>query len=118
VVDLVRWLNWTTFDIIGELVFAEPFGCLEEERGHPLVDAMPEGARRITQLVAVRYAGLWRLRVVRWLAGRLRRRAADNLGRELREIMCGKVRRRLELKEERVNLFQGLVNKRHEWVSS
>ncbi|KAH7411026.1 cytochrome P450 monooxygenase-like protein [Cadophora sp. MPI-SDFR-AT-0126] len=28
-VDLVRWLNFTTFDIIGDLAFAESFHCLE-----------------------------------------------------------------------------------------
>ncbi|KAG4443210.1 hypothetical protein IFR05_001352 [Cadophora sp. M221] len=28
-VDMVRWLNFTTFDIIGDLAFAESFHCLE-----------------------------------------------------------------------------------------
>lgn len=28
-VDMVQWFNWTTFDIIGDLAFGEPFGCLE-----------------------------------------------------------------------------------------
>ena len=28
-VDLVRWLNFATFDIIGDLAFAESFHCLE-----------------------------------------------------------------------------------------
>jgi cytochrome P450 len=27
--NLVNWLNFTTFDIIGDLAFGEPFGCLE-----------------------------------------------------------------------------------------
>ncbi|KAL1599753.1 hypothetical protein SLS60_007557 [Paraconiothyrium brasiliense] len=27
-VDVVKWFNFTTFDIIGHLVFAEPFDCL------------------------------------------------------------------------------------------
>ena len=26
---MVNWLNFTTFDIIGDLAFGEPFGCLE-----------------------------------------------------------------------------------------
>lgn len=30
-VDLMRWLNFTTFDIIGDLCFAESFGSLENE---------------------------------------------------------------------------------------
>ena len=28
-VDAVKWYNFTTFDIIGELSFGESFGCLE-----------------------------------------------------------------------------------------
>jgi cytochrome P450 len=28
-IDLVEWLNFTTFDIFGDLCFGEPFGCLE-----------------------------------------------------------------------------------------
>ncbi|KAL4919151.1 cytochrome P450 [Aspergillus aurantiobrunneus] len=27
--NLVNWLNFTTFDIIGDLTFGEPFGCLD-----------------------------------------------------------------------------------------
>ncbi|KAF1990082.1 cytochrome P450 [Aulographum hederae CBS 113979] len=32
-VNLVSWFNFTTFDIIGDLSFGEPFGCLEEGEG-------------------------------------------------------------------------------------
>lgn len=34
VVDMTRWLNYTTFDLIGDLAFGEPFGCLAENRYH------------------------------------------------------------------------------------
>lgn len=30
-VDLVQWLNFTTFDITGDLTFAESFGALDQE---------------------------------------------------------------------------------------
>ncbi len=30
--DMVKWYNFTTFDIIGELSFGEPFGSLESGR--------------------------------------------------------------------------------------
>ncbi|KAI3587206.1 cytochrome P450 [Fusarium oxysporum f. sp. albedinis] len=35
--DMVTWYNWTTFDIIGDLTFGEPFGCLEGSYYHPWV---------------------------------------------------------------------------------
>lgn len=37
VVDMVKWYNWITFDIVGHLSFGEPFGCLEDETYHPWV---------------------------------------------------------------------------------
>ena len=33
-VDMVRWFNFTTFDIIGDLCFGEPFGSLESGDYH------------------------------------------------------------------------------------
>ncbi|AEO64353.1 uncharacterized protein THITE_2110425 [Thermothielavioides terrestris NRRL 8126] len=36
-VDIVRWYNFTTFDLIGDLAFGEPFGCLESGGYHPWV---------------------------------------------------------------------------------
>ncbi|KAJ5928246.1 hypothetical protein N7466_007202 [Penicillium verhagenii] len=38
--DLVHWLNFLTFDIIGDLAFGEPFGCLENSEHHPWVATM------------------------------------------------------------------------------
>ncbi|KAJ5124310.1 Cytochrome P450 [Penicillium bovifimosum] len=33
-VDMTRWYNYTTFDIIGDLALGESFGCLENSRYH------------------------------------------------------------------------------------
>ncbi|PQE30432.1 benzoate 4-monooxygenase cytochrome P450 protein [Rutstroemia sp. NJR-2017a WRK4] len=35
--DLVKWYNFTTFDIIGDLAFGESFGCLEKTEYHSWV---------------------------------------------------------------------------------
>lgn len=34
IVDMTRWYNFTTFDLIGDLAFGEPFGCLSENKYH------------------------------------------------------------------------------------
>lgn len=39
-VGIVSWLNYTTFDIIGDLAFGVPFGCLESSSTHPWVQAL------------------------------------------------------------------------------
>ncbi|CAG9938600.1 unnamed protein product [Clonostachys rosea f. rosea IK726] len=36
-IDIVAWYNFTTFDLIGDLAFGEPFGCLEAGGYHPWV---------------------------------------------------------------------------------
>ncbi|KAI8952146.1 cytochrome P450 [Xylaria longipes] len=38
--DLVKWFNWTSFDIIGRLAFGESFGCLEKKEDHPWIEAI------------------------------------------------------------------------------
>lgn len=35
--DLADWFNWTTFDVIGDLAFGEPFNCLKETTYQPWV---------------------------------------------------------------------------------
>ncbi|KAJ5090223.1 hypothetical protein N7532_008907 [Penicillium argentinense] len=34
VVDMTRWFNFTTFDLIGDLAFGEPFDCLTNNQYH------------------------------------------------------------------------------------
>ena len=44
-VNMTRWYNYLTFDIIGELAFADPFQCLEKSGYHPLVAMIFSGIR-------------------------------------------------------------------------
>lgn len=38
-IDSTKWFEWTTFDIIGDLSFGEPFGCLQNATSHPWVES-------------------------------------------------------------------------------
>jgi len=38
VVDMARWYNFTTFDLIGDLALGEPFGCLRDGVLHPWIE--------------------------------------------------------------------------------
>ena len=35
--DMTQWYNWTTFDIIADLLFGEPFGCLQDLATHKYI---------------------------------------------------------------------------------
>jgi hypothetical protein len=45
-VDMKMWYNWTTFDVIGDLVFGEGFGSLEKAQDDPWVEAI-NGVRKV-----------------------------------------------------------------------
>lgn len=44
-INIVQWLNFTTFDIIGDLVFSSSFSCLEKNGYHPWVLSICRGVR-------------------------------------------------------------------------
>ncbi|KAK8112892.1 trichothecene c-15 hydroxylase [Apiospora sp. TS-2023a] len=48
VVDLLKWYNWTTFDIIGDLSFGAPFGSLDTNAYHPWVSNIFASVKNLT----------------------------------------------------------------------
>lgn len=48
VIDMVKWFNYASFDLISDLTFGEGFGCLEEDEFHPSVAAILEFNRSTT----------------------------------------------------------------------
>jgi cytochrome P450 len=62
--DLVRWYNYTTFDIMGDLAFGEPFGCLKEGQYHEWVQLIFNGVKLYPWTQAAVYYGLTPLRAL------------------------------------------------------
>lgn len=55
-VDIVRWLNFTSFDIIGNIVYGgEPFGCLRRKDFHPWVVLLCTWVQTATILYSIRF---------------------------------------------------------------
>lgn len=58
-IDIPRYLNYTTFDIIGDLSFQETFGCLASDAYHPWVHMLFSGIRAQSRMrIANDYAVL------------------------------------------------------------
>ncbi|CAG9996248.1 unnamed protein product [Clonostachys byssicola] len=58
-VDACAWLNWTTFDLMGELSFGEPFDCLKKQRFDPWVEIIFDTVRATAIMGGLRrYPGL------------------------------------------------------------
>ena len=53
-VDMSCWLNWTTFDVIGDLAFGEPFGCLQQGEYHPWVSLIFQSVRGVSIMGSVK----------------------------------------------------------------
>lgn len=61
VVDIVQWLNFTTFDIVGDLAFGEPFNCLEESKYHGWVSILFVNFKAAGVFMSLRFFGLDKL---------------------------------------------------------
>lgn len=58
VVDISKWMNFATFDIIGDLAFGEPFHCLETSNYSAYVTVMFDQFKMAIKILSLRYLGL------------------------------------------------------------
>lgn len=77
VLDMVRWFNFTTFDLIGDLAFGEPFNCLEDGGYHPWVKMIFEGIKELVMKQIARRMGFEKLSAV-FTSEHLKRSAAEH----------------------------------------
>jgi cytochrome P450 len=101
--NLCSWYTWATFDIIGDLAFGEPFGCLDRVKDDDwirnILDAMEKGPI----IASLTYMGLDKA-----LLPILRR--VLQKGRALHDqATLEKLKRRMELKVERHDLIEGFL---------
>lgn len=110
-VDMKMWYNWTTFDVIGDLVFGEAFGSLETAQDDPWVEAINGSIRFLGIINGVKHMGLESLFM--WLV------KLTNVNRaEHDKRMMEKLYRRVAMGKERPDLIEGLLQKKEEWVSA
>jgi cytochrome P450 len=86
-VDIVKWFNFTTFDIIGELTFGESFDCLEQNEMHPWV-ALIFSAMRAGEIIRffIKYP-LTRSIVMLLIGKTLSKKRADHLALTMEKTM-------------------------------
>lgn len=107
--NMLLWLNWTAFDIIGDLGFgaAGGFGCLEQSDYHPWVRIITDNMRQSALMQALSSIGL--RDAIQWIA---KRRSAA--GSQHRAIIQEKVAQRLKLGASRPDFLEGLIRKKEE----
>ncbi|KAI0509177.1 cytochrome P450 [Xylaria bambusicola] len=86
VINVVDWLNWFTFDSIGELALGESFGCLQDTKHHPWIELLSNSLGVMALAAATRYhrgleSILWRL-----IPAKLRKMQSNHYATALNKI--------------------------------
>ncbi|KAL2044387.1 hypothetical protein N7G274_003092 [Stereocaulon virgatum] len=100
VVDIKDYFNWTTFDIIGDLGFGEPFDCLQTERYHEWVSFLFGHLKDGALMASVNFYP-W----ISSLLVALMPKSAYRAAQAHFAMSSDKVRRRMALKTDRKDLL-------------
>ncbi|KAI5926239.1 cytochrome P450 [Camillea tinctor] len=104
--DMVSWYNWTTFDIMGDLAFGEPFGCLENTDYHPWVAAVFGAVKRNALLSLTGRFPLIASLLVKMIPRSVLRKAKEH-----DDLTRVKVDKRLDLGTSRPDFIQAMLSK-------
>ncbi|EHK98756.1 putative sterigmatocystin biosynthesis monooxygenase stcF [Glarea lozoyensis 74030] len=72
--DMVKWFNFTTFDIIGDLSLGESFECLEKQEYHPWIEFLFKAFKTVSILTSFKRFP-WFNKVFMWMLPRSLREA-------------------------------------------
>lgn len=101
--DMSQIFNFTTFDIIADLAFGEPLGCLENFEEDEWIKSINSMARVLGKIQALRHIGLQWLVAATFKLGLSRSREAHL------DKTSQKLKRRMNLSMERPDLIEGLI---------
>ena len=104
VVDITKWLNWATFDIIGDLAFGEPFGCLQNGEYHPWVSLVFDSVQAVSIIGAIKQFP--------WVDAIFQFLRPDTLLQKLRDhqpLSIAKVNSRLERSTDRGDFLHAIL---------
>ncbi|PVI03002.1 isotrichodermin C-15 hydroxylase [Periconia macrospinosa] len=108
-----EWYNWTTFDITGDLIFGQTFGCLDGSAYHPWIESILNTIRWGASVTVLAYLGF------HWLVQAIYRCASRGTAvKKLQEYTNAMLKSRLAMNKEQEDLFEGLVKRRVEWKLS
>ncbi|TDZ68276.1 Trichothecene C-15 hydroxylase [Colletotrichum trifolii] len=105
-VNMVAWYNWTTFDIIGDLVFGEPFGCLAESKYHPWVKILFEGIKANAYKMNIQRYPLIQGLLMRFMPAELKTKREQHF-----ELTREKVGKRLSMEAQRPDFMDSMTRK-------
>lgn len=107
-IDMVRWLNFTTFDIMGDLTFGEPLGLLDKSEFTPWAAMVFQVLRAgvVIRVLRMSPLGSWALKA--WMPKSLIKKRDEHF-----KFSSDRVDKRLQTNVERPDIW-GLVLRQQE----
>ncbi|CAG8400839.1 unnamed protein product [Penicillium salamii] len=103
-VDIKAWMNFTTFDITGDLMFGESFDCLKDKRLHPWIGMIFNSMKAIAFIGVVNQFPALKGLLNRLLPGDVKR-----VGQEHFELTAQKVDKLLEANISRSDFLSAML---------
>ena len=103
-VDIGKWYNWMSFDIIGDLSFGKSFDCLKTQTFHPWVDMIFGNLKGIAIMGACNRFDLLRWLLPYFIPKRLIQMKEDHWAATVQTVT-----RRLELDTNRADLMTPVI---------
>lgn len=108
-VDIVSWYNFTTFDIVGDLGFGEPFDCLKNSKYHPWVAIIFSYFKVFVIAAGFRfYPGLSKI-LMALIPASVRKQSLES-----KAMTKEKIHRRLNLESERIDFMTPVIRQQDE----
>ena len=107
-INMTKWYEWTTFDIVRNLAFGESFGCLKTSKSHPWVDILFTSMKSIPMMQAViDFPFFWAMKPI--LLALFMPRAVVKSRLASIEFSRQALKRRLELEISRPDFVEAMV---------
>ncbi|GAD91552.1 hypothetical protein PVAR5_0124 [Paecilomyces variotii No. 5] len=103
-VDIKSWMNYTMFDITGDLMFSESFNCLEESQLHPWIGLIFNSIKALAIIGAVN-----QFPAISAILDKLIPRSVVQKGVDHFNLGCEKVDRRLEMGSDKPDFISVML---------
>ena len=108
-VDIGKWYNWMSFDVIGDLSFGESFDCLKTQTYHPWVDMIFGNLTGIAIMGACNRFDILRRLIPYFIPKRLIQMKHDHWAATVQTV-----NRRLELETDRPDFMTPIIKHNNE----
>lgn len=104
IIDVVRWFNFTTFDIFGDLGYGESFNCLQDSKYHPWVAILFTSVKAVSFIAAARLYPVVERILFMCIPPSLREMQKNHV-----QLISDKVNRRLNFELERPDIMSHVI---------